>query len=297
MRVAIVGLASLVAVLAHAQPAGPDLDRARSEYATAEKAMAGQQYNDATNHYANAYRASKDPALLYKIGVARQKAGDCLNAVRLFAIYLKVGKPADDFVAITRDRITQCAGDPDADPGTVPADPVAGWGTGSVVTPPGPGSGSAEVQPGTGSGSGSATPPAPLPDPGAGSTASKEPPAPAKLVPRHRTAWMLVGGAIAFATAGAVLAYSANASERDLEDLYVGLGGNPPTFNAQTKATFDNLVEEGERYQRLSWLSFGVAAILGGVAAYRFVTDEKPRVQVTPTASPTGAGVSATVRF
>ena len=72
----------------------------------------------------------------------------------------------------------------------------------------------------------------------------------------------------------------------------------PPRFNDATRKQYDDLVKEGERYELLSWVSFGVAAALGGVAAYRFATDEKPkRVQVTPTASPTGAGVSAIVRF
>src|SRR5688572_4230088 len=115
-------LACLVALgIAQPQPPTPDLDRARTEYAAAEKAMAEARYNDATNHYANAYRASKDPALLYKIGVSRQKSGDCVNAVRLFQTYLQLGKPNDDFIALTRERIRACAHDPNADPVPIPA--------------------------------------------------------------------------------------------------------------------------------------------------------------------------------
>src|SRR5690606_12441152 len=133
-----------------------------------------------------------------------------------------------DLVAVTRDRIRQCGDDPDQPLGPPPGDPVAGWGQDVVVPDAGEGLGNAIAGPGSGadSGSGSATPTDPGPggaDPGA---ESPTPPPSKPIQPRHRAAWLLVGSAIATATIGAVLAYSANAAERDIDDLYVGLGGN-----------------------------------------------------------------------
>ena len=177
-------------------------------------------------------------------------------------------------MTLTRQRIRICGGNPDVDPHQITVGSGSGSGSGSAVA----------VVIDTGSGSGSATPPPPKAAPTA----------------RHRAAWLLVGGAIAAATVGAVLAYSANASESDVEDLYAGLAGIPPTFDARTQQKFDDLVHEGERYQTLSWTSFGVAGVLGGLAAWRFLTDRpatERSIQVTPTATPTGAGVTAIVRF
>ena len=118
------------------------------------------------------------------------------------------------------------------------------------------------------------------------------------LPPRHRVAWLIVGGSIASFTIGAVLAYSANAAENDVNDLYVGLNGTPPTFNSTTKARYDDLIAEGERYQTLSLIAFGVAGALAVTAAIRFATAKPAETTViTPTVSPKGAGVSATWRF
>ncbi len=108
---------------------------------------------------------------------------------------------------------------------------------------------------------------------------------------------MLVGGAIAAATAGAVLAYSANAAENDVNDLYVGLGGEPPAFNDATRDRFDAVVAEGKRYQALSIASFGVAGVLGALAAWRFVVGRESAVRVTPAVTPSGASVSAGWKF
>lgn len=274
--------AILLAGSGRAQPA-PDLDRARTLYTSAEKAMADNRLDEALRDYKAAYEVSRDPALLYKVGVAYQKINACRFAASYFVAYLKIGKPSPDFFALTRERIRACGYDPDAMPADL-EDPThaasAGSGAGSGVTTAG--SGSAVT---AGSDAGSA---APAVD--AGSAAPKPPRA------KHRGAWILVGSAIAAATVGAVLAYSANAAESDVNDLYVGLGGEPPAFNDATRDRFDDLVAEGKRYQTLSWISFGVAGVLGGLAAWRFTVKEQT-VEVTPTATPTGAGVRASWKF
>ncbi len=275
-----------------AQPA-PDLDRARALYASAEKALAEARYEEALRDYKGAYEVSRDPALLYKIGVAYEKANLCKFAVSYFAAYLKVGKPTPDFFATTREHIRKCGFDPDALPTNL-EDPLAGSGSaGSGSAGSGSAGAGSDVTSGSDAGAGSDAGSA---DAGAGSGSAAPAPPPPKA--KHRAGWILVGGAIAMATVGAVLAYSANAAESDLDDLYVGLGGQPPVFNESTRDRFDDLVAEGKRYQNLSYVSFGVAAVLGGLATWRFVVGrEQDEVTVTPTATPTGGGVSARWRF
>ncbi|HWU91535.1 MAG TPA: hypothetical protein VN253_29910 [Kofleriaceae bacterium] len=116
---------------------------------------------------------------------------------------------------------------------------------------------------------------------------------------RHRGPWLLIGGSIAFVTMGAVLAYSANAAERDVEDLYVGLNGTPPPFNDTTRRRYDDAIAEGRRYQTLSIASFGVAGALAAGAAIWFVLDRNggEKLTVAPAVAPGAAGVSTTIRF
>lgn len=263
---ALVVMFTTAATVAHAQPA-PDLARAKQLYETAQKAMAEGRTEDAIHDYLAAYTLSKDPALLYKLGAAHQKLGACEPAVDYYRRYLAEGKPTEVFVNLTRDRITQCGADPDAKPVDIeepvekpvekPVEPPV-----EAIQKP--------VEP---------LPPAPPPKP--------------PLLGRHRGAWLLVGGSIAMVTVGSVLAYSSNAAERDLEDLYVGLGGTPPVFDDRTRARYDDILAEGQRYETLSLVSFGLAGALAIGATVRFLTDKEPAVIITPH----GAGATATLRF
>lgn len=111
-------------------------------------------------------------------------------------------------------------------------------------------------------------------------------------------AWLFVGGALAFATAGAVLAYSTESAEQDIKDLYVSNNGKPPEFDAETKERYDDLVAEGERYQVLAWTSFGLAAGCAIGATIFFLRDRNAAdISVTPVVTPKETGVSATLRF
>lgn len=293
----VIATASIVTGLGHAQPA-PDVERAKSLYKSAETAMAEGRFADAARDFGAAYDITRDPVLFYKIGNAHERAGKCDIALIYYGRYLREARPNDQFMKLVQERIAACGGDPRR----VPAPPDAGSGSavGSAGSASGSGSGF-DVAP-VGSGSGSAIAAGsgsavidPVPDPvptGSGSAA------PLVVPPRHRVAWLLVGGSIASFTIGAVLAYSANAAENDINDLYVGLGGTPPTFNPTTKARYDELIKEGERYQTFSLIAFGVAGALAVTAAIRFATAKPAETTViTPTVSPKGAGVSATWRF
>jgi hypothetical protein len=105
-------------------------------------------------------------------------------------------------------------------------------------------------------------------------------------------AWLLVGGALTFITTGIVLAYAAEATETDIEDLYASL--DSPTFDEKTQARYDELVKQGNRYQYLSWTSFGVATGMA-IGATVFFWKHRKEPQVTPIVTPNSAGVS--VRF
>jgi len=264
------GLAGLTAV-GVGQP-GPDFAHATELYNAAETAMTEQRYGDAIRDYAAAYEITKDPVLFYKLGSANERAGNCQAALTYYAGYLKEAKPTDRFKVLTEAHIRACGGDP-------AALESAGSGAGSGAAA---GSGSAAPAAGSDAGSGSAI-------------------LPPVTLTRHGTnaAWLLVGGSIALVTVGGVLAYSAGSSEQDIKDLYAGLGGRVPTWNAETQKRYQDLVDEGHRYQHLSWAAFGVGIGLGAAAAYLFYRHPttETTLHVAPAVSPHAAGVTARFRF
>ena len=235
----------------------PDYAHAAELYKAAEAAAAADKLDDAIRDYAAAYEITKDPVLFYKIGLANQRANKCEVALVYFGRYLREGKPEKRFADLTERRITACGGDPDK----LAAAPVAA----GTVTQPAPPS----------------TPPAkPLP-------------------PQHGTGttWLVIGAGVGLVIAGGVLAYSAKSSERDVEDLYAGLDGKAPQFTPAIKARYDELVDQGHRYQYLSWASFGAAAVVGGIATWLFLRQPTESIQLAPAVTPTSAGVSASVSF
>jgi hypothetical protein len=291
--------------IGRAQPA-PEIERARELYQSAETAMKEDRFDDAVRDYGAAYELSKDPALFFKIGRANERAGKCDVALSYYARYLRDGKPAEPFAATTRERIRACGGDArEPAGGAVAIEPrPGGEDTGSAAAPDG-GSGSA-AGPAEASKAGAATGSAAPGSAGAGgagtepgvAAGSASAPPPPTLVPtnRHKIAWVMTGSAIAFATLGGVLAYAASSSENDVRDLYVGFAGLPATFDPETRKKYDDLVDQGRRFQHLSWLSFGLAGAAAVGAAVLFVVggreDSAQRARITPIVTPSGAGVA-----
>jgi hypothetical protein len=303
-------LTATAPAIGHAQPA-LDLTRAKDLYLSGEAAMKDGRFDDAARDYGAAYELSQDTALFYKIGHANERAGKCDVALIYFARYLREGKPNEQFVALTREHIKVCGGEPPSsgsparDSGSgEPAGPDSGTsgvveaGGASAATPrdgAGAAGNTASGNDGTAAGAAGAAPPA---------TASGNPAAgaaEATLVPpnREKVAWLLGGSAIAFATLGGVLAYAASSSENDVRDLYAGLAGQTPTFDGATRKRYDDLVAQGERYQHLSWAAFGLAgaAAIGVTVLFLVGRDDEPAhpPPVTPVVGPRSAGVS--VRF
>jgi hypothetical protein len=305
--------ASLADPPSSAQPA-PDLERAKELYRIAETAMKDGRFADAVRDYGASYELSKDPALFFKIGRANERAGKCDLALIYYARYLNDGKPTEPFVATTRERMRACGGDVRNVPGSAPAEPRPGGAEGSAgaVVEPRPGGGDAPAEgsaakpvgsagsgaPGEGSGAARAEPDGGSAGSAAGSGSSEASAKAPVLIPtnRHKVAWVMTGGAIALAALGGVLAYAASSSENDVRDLYVGFGGQPATFSDETRKKYDDLVDQGHRFQHLSWASFGLAGAAAVGAAVLFVIggrDESAQhARVTPIITPSGAGVS-----
>ncbi len=340
LRVLAIALAASLTTLtvrSEAQPTPtPDFARAKQLYDAASSELDKGAYVDAVRDFGAAYDITKDPVVFYKIAVANEKSGKCDVALVYYARYVREAKPAQHFVDLTKERVAACGGDwrsLDAKPAGKPTDQptdqpsekptdrptdqpadntdtLAGVATGSGRTakPPGsvatgsttgstvasPEAGSATLGSNAGSARGSVD---------AGSAAPNDsPPAIPATVHRHGRdlPWLMVGGALAFVTAGAVLAYSANSSEQDIRDLYVGLNNMSRVFDAKTQQRYQELLDEGHRYQYLSWGAFGIATGFVAAATILFVRDhdeDQQRVIITPTATPTSAGASATIRF
>ena len=279
-----------------AQPA-PDLTRARDLYQSAQAAMNDGRYDDAARDYSAAYDLSSDPALLYKIGRARERAGACEIALGYYARYLREGRPSEQFAALTWERIAACGGDPGA--GSGEPTPATGSDSGSSSDGPaagsaGPAAGSAaagRTAPGAGSAAGT---------PAAGDAAGSAAAPPPVLIPptREKVAWLLGGSAIALVALGGVLTYATNSAENDVRDLYAGFAGQPPAFDAQTRKRYDDLLDQGRRYQHLAWAAFGLAGAAAVGVTVLFTVgrgDDEPAPRVVPVVGPRGAGVS--VRF
>ena len=293
MRVLAIGLCAGLATLASAQPT-PDFARAKQLYDAASSELDKGAYSDAVRDFGAAYDITKDPVVFFKIGVANEKAGKCDVALVYFARYVREAKPAQHFIDTTKEHVAACGGDWRSLEPKPKDDTLAGMDGSAAVTPTKiPGS---EVDQGTLSATGS--------DAGSGSSAGSDAGSGSAPTLAHRHGrdlpWLMVGGALAFVTAGAVLAYSASSSEQDIRDLYVGLDNMSPVFDMKTQQRYQELLDEGHRYQYLSWGAFGIAAGFTVAATLLFVHDhnvEQQRLLVTPTASGTSAGVAATLRF
>jgi hypothetical protein len=69
-------------------------------------------------------------------------------------------------------------------------------------------------------------------------------------------------------------------------------------FTDRTRQRYDDLVAEGERYEKLSWASFALAAgLAGGAAIWFYVSRNDGDAIITPTVEKNGAGMSATVKW
>jgi hypothetical protein len=280
------GFVSATAIPLRADPV--DVGRAKQLYDEANDAMAAGKFDDAAAYFEAAYKITGDPVLFFKIGGADEKAGKCDAAVGFYKRYIAEANPEPQFVQLTNERIAACA------QGSATATET---GSGSATA-----SASASAS-GSGSGSGSDAGSGSDSDAGSGSgsdagSGGADAVITAGTIRHDDIPWLFVGGALAFVTLGAVLAYSASSTESDVRDLYQGVDNQPVVYNATTQQRYQSLVSEGRRYEYLSWTSFGIGAALGVAAGVLFYQDyNERRLMITPMAGPQGAGAMATLRF
>lgn len=243
-----------------AEPAEPDYPAAKQHYDAGTTALDAGQYDQAIDELQASYQISQDPVLFFKIGTAYEKAGKCSDAIGYYERYLNEAKPDESFVALTKQRIDACK---------------------AQLPPPAPEPKSSE----------------PAPAAASPAAAPAQPPAePMHTSANKDRAWLFVGGTLAFATAGAVLAYSISSVEQDIDDLYISNNGMPPEWNDKTQQRLDDLNAQGHRYEVLAWTSFGLAAACGIGATFFFVRASH-EVEVAPVVSPKQAGAAVTLHF
>lgn len=325
-KVAAIGV--LFACITFAAPRGvraePDFKKAAMHYKDAEVAMDKKEYKIAAREYGIAYEITKDPVLFFKIAAANDAAGNCDAALIYYRRYLREGNPNAEFRAETTARIDKCSKSSGDDGG------AAGTGT------------AGPTDPGTDTGTGAAgiRPADPVPDPGAGTTdpsaggnatqpsdtavgqSDETAPAGAEVgasAPSFvdekpswkRTAgWVSVAATVALATTGAVLGLSASSREEDLQNLldFRDPSGQPAVFDGNTRARYDELVDEGEsldRYAKIAWIATGATAAAAVVffaldATSPKTESENPvvgRPAWTPVVTEDGFGVAGSWHF
>jgi outer membrane biosynthesis protein TonB len=299
--VLVLGVVSAAPAPCFAQDPPPDFKKAAEHYKAAEAAMAAELYLDAAREYAIAYEITRDAVLFFKIATANDKGGKCELAVTYYRRYLKEGKPDEKFRATTEQRIAACQGK--APPAAAEPPPAPPTPTPSPSPTPSPAPTPTPTPTPSPSPSAEAAEPAITTDP-----AAEPAPAPPEAGPswKRSAGWISIGVAAAAGTVGAVMALSARSTEQDLDDLMaVREDGRPITFDAETASRYDELVDEGKRFNTLTIVSFGVAGAAAAAAATFFVLDATDTgetagasaLRLAPAVTPDGASVSASWRF
>jgi hypothetical protein len=264
-----VGLALALASARDARAQQPDFKAAAEHYKAADAAMASGNYTGAALEYGIAYDITKDPILFFKIGTANEKAGKCGIALTYFQRYLKEGNPSDEYRRLTEEKIAGCkAAIGSTDSGSGGGDGGGGSGDG-VLDPDSLGGGDTGGGGDAGGGGGDAV--------GDGAGGGLGPSFTDRGGSWKRSAaWISTGVTIGMLAVATVLYMSAEGSEEDLQALidFRDQDGNPVPFN-EVQQQYDDLVDEGERFDRLSTYAFVAAGVGAATAITFFVLDAR----------------------
>jgi hypothetical protein len=267
------GLALALAAPTSSYAQDSELDTAKAHYKAAMDAEKAGNYAGAALEYGIAYDIMKDPILFFKIGVANEKAGKCNIALTYFARYLKEGNPTDEYKRLTEEKVAGCKATLGISDGG--AKPTGGdGGTGDT--------GGGAVEPDLGGGSGGG-------DTGAGGTGGGELGAGGDLGAggpaftdgggttwKRSAAWISTGATIGLLAVGTVLYMSGEGSEEDIEALidFRDQQGRPVPFE-EVEDQYNDLVDEGERFDKLATYAFISAGVGAAAAVTLFVLDAK----------------------
>jgi hypothetical protein len=283
-----------------------DLQTAKEHYARAEQAMKSGDHALAADQYGMAYDITRDPVLFYKIASAHYEARNCEAAIAYYNRYLDEGKPDERFRALTQERIETCkttGGPGPGDGGAGGAGEDRGQDASGDVS-----SGAPDGQPGSDADQPdpSADAPGLLGLPGAG---GDRPPsfADQEVSAYSKTAWVSVGFAATFITAGAVLGLSASSREEDLKNLieFRYPNGEPAIYAGTSRERYEDYIDEGERLARYSRIAFVAAGLAAASATAFFILDARASKEadagmgagIRPVATPDGLGMAASWRF
>ncbi len=251
--------------------AQPDFKAAALHYKSAEAAMATGDYRAAALEYGVAYDITKDPILFFKIGTANEKAGRCPIALTYFARYLKEGNPSEEYRRLAEERITACKatlGEGSGGGGTTPppADPPGGGA---------PDPGGAPRDPGDDPGGGGISEPGGDTSEPAGELGAGGPSFTDTTPTWTRTSgWIATGATIGLLAVATVLYMSAEGSEEDLQALIDFRDGNgQPVPFSDVRRQHDDLLAEGERFDRLATFAFAAAGVGAAAAVTFFILD------------------------
>lgn len=268
-----IAAALTVAVIAPAM-AQPDFKAAAEHYKAAEEAMAKGDFAAAALEYGVAYDITKDPILFFKIGTANEKAGKCGIALTYYARYLKEGNPSDEYRRLTDERIVACKATL-GEGGTGGAKPDGGTEPDGGAKPDGGA--------GAGGSGGGATGGVAVPDDGDEPTAGGD--LGGGLGPsftegsgswKRSAAWISTGATIGLLAVASVLYMSAEGSEEDIQALIDFRDqNNRPVRYAEVQRQYEELVDEGKRFDRLSTIAFAAAGVGAAAAITFFILDSQ----------------------
>ncbi len=255
--------------------AQPDFKAAAEHYKAAQAAEAAGNFSGAALEYGIAYDLTKDPILFFKIGTANEKANKCNIALTYFHRYLKEGNPSDEYKRLTEEKIAGCKAAV-GDTGGGGGDTGGGGGGGDTGGGDGGdtgGGGDGDTGGGggdTGGGGGGDTGGDGL---GGGAGPSF---VDGDASWKRSAAWISTGTTIGLLAVATVLYMSAEGSEEDLQALidFRDQSGQPVPFE-QVRAQYDDLVDEGERFEKLATYAFAAAGVSAAAAVTFFVLDSK----------------------
>lgn len=243
---------------------------ARTHFMKAQAEEAAGNYAAAALEYGAAYEVTSDAKVFFHMGRVNQKAGKCNVALVYYRRYLKEANPTEEFRRLTEENIAGCKATLGiTDDGGGGTDTGTGGGTG---TEPDFGGGTGDTGTGTGdTGTGDTL--------GAGGSLGAGGPSftdDGGATWKRSAAWISTGATIGLVAVGAVLYLSAEGSEEDIEALidFRDQQGRPLPYE-EIQGQYADLVDEGERFDKLSTYAFIGAGVTAAAAVTFFILDAK----------------------
>jgi tetratricopeptide (TPR) repeat protein len=265
-RVWLLGGLLLGLLLVSRPAAAQDYAAAGQHFEAAQESFQKGDFPRAAQEYQAAYNITKDPALLFQIGEAWQRAGDAQQALASYRAYVKEQPTGADRAEADKRilSIEAVLNPPSATPQAVPpaaaVAPSPPLAADPATTPAPP----ATTPPPT-----AATPPPVAPPPVAPPPSSAPPPR------RLRTAgWIAVALGVAVATSGAILGLGAQNRADELgRRTNTTVNGQPPIYDANQADAYQTLMSEGRAYNIAAISLLGVAGASLATGAALFIAD------------------------